>query len=152
MITMINERNGHKTTFKNYQKLYSHIDSRQRSKRYYMPNQLIDDWFFAYHSHRRIMALYEFVSIQKRNTEKKTGGKMPKVDVLEMSHDRSKKPVIISITPDIQIESFLEDWCRRWCVFHGYKLVEIQDDDGILHVKKAQNHSSYDEQDLRAIE
>jgi hypothetical protein len=148
---MINERNGHKTRFKNYQKLYSHLDSHQWTRRYNRPHQLIDDWFFGCHSYRRVMAFYEFVSVQKRNAEKTTGGKMPKLDVLEMSHDRSKKPVIIPITPDIPIESFLEDWCRRWCGFHGYKLVEVQDDDGILHIKKAQHHPSHNEQCLLAI-
>ena len=147
MITMINERNGHKTTFKNYQKLYSHIDSHQRVKRYHMPNQLIDDWFFACHSYRRVMAFYEFVSILKRNA----GGKLPRFDVAEMSHDRSMKPVMVSITPNLNTESFQEDWCRRWCGSHGYKLVEVQNDDGILHVKRTQHHSSYGEQDLRAI-
>jgi hypothetical protein len=147
MITIINERNGNKTRFKNYQKLYSCLDSRQRAKRYHRPNQLIDDWFFACHSYRRVMAFYEFVSVLKRNS----GGKLPRFDVLEMSHDRSMKPVMIPITPNLNTESFLEDWCRRWCDSHGYKLVEVQDDDGILHVKKSQNHSPNGKQDLLAV-
>src|SRR5436305_8180332 len=136
MIVMINERNGHKTRFKNYQKLFNHIDHNQRSRRYNKPHQPIDDWFLARHSYRRVMAFYEFVSAQKINAEKKSGGKPPKFDVLEMSNDRSRKPVIMPITPDLNVESLLEDWCKRYCESHGCKLVEVQEDDGILHVKK----------------
>ena len=93
------------------------------------------------------MAFHEFVSIQKRNS----GGKMTKFDVLEISHDLSNKPTMVSITPNLNVELLLEDWCRRYCEFHGYKLIEIQDDDGILHVKRTQHHSFNVEQDLRAI-
>jgi hypothetical protein len=141
MITMINERNGHKTRFKNYKRLYSHINSHQWVRRYNTPNHLIDDWFFASHSHRRVMAFYEFASAQK-DAEKTSGGKPQKFDVLEMSHDLSTKPIIMPITPDLDVESLLEDWCKRCCAFHGYKLVEVQDDGGILHVKRTQHHPS----------
>ena len=110
---MINERNGNKTRFKNYQKLYGHIGRNQQGKRCNTPKQLIDDWFFACHSHRRVMAFYEFVSAQKINAEKKSGGKPPKFDVLEISHDCSRKPVIMPITPDLDVESLLEDLCKR---------------------------------------
>jgi hypothetical protein len=142
MIVMINERNGHKTRFKNYRRLYSHIDSQQRTKIYHRPHQLIDDWLFACHSYRRVMAFHEFVSIQKKNARKTTSGKFPKFDVLEMSYDRSTKPTMVSITSDLDVESLLEDWCRRYCGSHGYKLVEIQDDDGILHIKRTSHDFS----------
>jgi hypothetical protein len=82
------------------------------------------------------MAFYELVSAQKINAERTSGGKPPKFDVLEISHDRSRKPVIMPITPDLDVEPLLEAWCQRYCDSNGYKLVEVQDDDGILHVKK----------------
>jgi hypothetical protein len=142
MITMINERNGHKAMFKNYQKLFDHIDHNQRMKRYNKSHQPIDDWFLGRHSYRRVMAFYEFVSVQKINAERTSGDQPPKFDVLEMSHDRSRKPVIIPITSDLDVEQLLEAWCQRYCDSNGYKLVEIQDDDGILHVKKTQHYPS----------
>jgi len=142
MITMINERNGHKTRFKNYEKLYSHINNHQWGRRYNKPNHLIDDWFFASHSYRRVMAFYEFIA----NQEMENIGMMnQKFDVLEVSHDCSMKPVIVPITADLDVKSLLEDWCKRHCEFYGYTLVEIQDDDGILHVKRTQNNHSIDE-------
>jgi hypothetical protein len=82
------------------------------------------------------MAFYEFVSTQKINAAKRSGGKPPKFDVLEMSYDRSIRPVIKLITPELDFESLLADWCQRYCAFHGYKLVEVQDDGGMLHVRK----------------
>ena len=136
MITIINERNGYKEEFKNYQKLCNHIGRNQIGKRSNTPNHLIDDWFFACHSHRRVMAFYEFVSTQKINAAKRSGGKSPKFDILEMSYDRSIIPVIKLITPDLDVESLLADWCQRYCAFYGYKLVEVQNDGGMLHVKK----------------
>lgn len=126
MITMINERNGHQTTFKNYQKLYSHINSHQWTKRYNNPHRLIDDWFFACHSRHRVMALYEFCTLQSKPL---------KFDILEMSYDRSSHPVILPLTPALNVERLREDWCRRYCKSHGYKLVDVQNDEGILHVK-----------------
>jgi len=142
MITMINERNGHKTRFKNYQKLYSHINNHQWGRRYNRPNHLIDDWFFASHSYRRVMALYEFITNQKMECKENIGRINQNFDVLEVSHDCSIKPVIMPITTDLDVKSLLEDWCKRYCVFHGYKLIEIQDDDGIIHVKRTQHHPS----------
>jgi hypothetical protein len=133
MITMINERNGHKTRLKNYKKLFDHISHNQRTKRYNKSHQPIDDWFLSTHSYRRVMAFYEFVSLQKRNS----GGKIPKNDVLEMSYNCSTNPVIMPITSCLDIELLMEDWCRRYCESNGYTLVEVQDDGGMLHVKRA---------------
>lgn len=128
MIVMINERNGHKTKFKNYQKLYNHL--KNNAGIYHKPYRPIDDWFFACHSHRRVMAFYEFVNAIE------TTGKQAKFDVLEISYDHFSKPTLVPMTPDVDIESLLEGWCRRYCDSHWYKLFEIEDDFGILHVKK----------------
>ena len=127
MITMINERNGHKEEFKNYQKLYNHINNHQWSIRYEKPHHLIDDWFFACHSRHRVMAFYEFCTMQSKPL---------KFDYLEMSYDKPNDPVILPITPNLDIEKLREDWCQRYCAFHGYQLVEVQDDGGMLHVKR----------------
>jgi hypothetical protein len=127
MITIINERNGHKEEFKNYQKLYNHINNHQWSRRYEQPHHLIDDWFFACHSRHRIMAFYEFCTMQSKPL---------KFDFLEMSYDKPNDPVILPITPNLDIEKLRKDWCQRYCAFHGYQLVEAQDDGGMLHIKR----------------
>ena len=130
MIMITNERNGHKTKFKNYQRLHSHLESYQRTKIYNRPNQLIDEWVFACHSRRRFMAFYEFASMQRKPL---------RFDVLEMSYENSNQPVILPITPALDIETLREDWCRRYCESHGYELIDVHNDDGILHVKKTEN-------------
>jgi hypothetical protein len=56
------------------------------------------------------------------------------------------EPIIFAITPDLDIESHLKDWCRIYCQSHGYKLVEVGEDDGMLHVKKYSPHSSIPEE------
>jgi hypothetical protein len=56
---------------------------------------------------------------------------------LEMSYNCSTNPVIMPITSCLDIELLMEDWCRRYCESNGYTLVEVQDDGGMLHVKRA---------------
>ena len=136
MIMIINERNGHKTKFKNYRKLYDHIEHNQRVKRYNNSQQPINDWFFDRHSYRRTMAFYDFVCAQKEVAKETPVWENLKFDVLEISYDKSVNPVIIPITPDTDIKPHLEDWCRKYCQFHGFKLFEIQEDEGVLRVKK----------------
>jgi hypothetical protein len=128
MIVMINERNGHKTKFKSYKKLYDHIAHSQRCKR---RNKPIEGWVFSRHSYGRAMDFYNFVCTQKEKAKENT-----RFDVLEMSYDKSVRPVMIPIMPNADIEPHLEDWCRKYCKSHGFKLIEVQDDDGILRVKK----------------
>jgi hypothetical protein len=136
MITIINKRNGNKAKFKNYRKLYDHIEHNQRVKKYNNSYQPIGDWFFDRHSYHRVLAFHDFICMQKEKAKETPGWENSKFDVLEMSYDKFMHPVIIPITPDIDIESHLEDWCRKYCEFHGFKLVEVKENDGILRVKK----------------
>lgn len=133
MIMLINERNGHKTKFKSYKKLYDHIAHGQRCKR---RNKSIDSWVFASHSYCRAMAFYDFVCTQKEKAKKNSGWEKTRFDILEVSYNKSVKPVMVPITPNTDIQSYLEDWCKKYCQSHGFKLVEVEEDDGILRVKK----------------
>ena len=126
MITMINERNGHQTRFKNYKRLYSHLNSHQWVRRRNSPHHLIDDWFFACHSYRRVMAFHKFIHSQKIDSGS---------DVLEISYGLSSKPLMVPVTPELDIESLIEVWCQKYCDAHGYKLVEVYEDDGFLRVR-----------------
>jgi hypothetical protein len=36
----------------------------------------------------------------------------------------------------MDIEIYRKEWCQRYCKYHGFKLVEVQEDDGILRVEK----------------
>jgi hypothetical protein len=76
------------------------------------------------------MAFYEFCTMQSKPL---------KFDFLEMSYDSSNYPVILPITSALDVETLREDWCRRYCEYHGYKLVDVQNDDGILHVKRTEH-------------
>lgn len=136
MITLINQVNGHKINFKDYLALYNYIDNRQRTKKIIKSQQqLPDEWVFMHHSYRRLVAFYEFISIQRAKDEENSG-KIKKFDVLEMSYNRSKNPILIPITSGMDIEIYRKEWCQKYCKYHGFKLIEIQDDDGILRVKK----------------
>jgi hypothetical protein len=143
MIVLINQANGLKIRFKDYTRLYDYIENRQRVKRSREAKPLPPEWVFTCHSWRRMVAFHEFVAQQKAKDEKNqaTGSKGKKYNALEISYNRSKNPVLVPITPGMDIWPYLEDWCRRYCRYHGFKLVEIQEDDGVLHVKKEPVHS-----------
>lgn len=145
MITIINEKSGYQLKLNSYKKLYYHIAHQQRSKRYKEP-QLLDEWVFTCHSYRRVMAFYEFITVHKMKAEQEPRGKIPSFDILEICCDPSFEPIILAITPDLDIESHLKDWCRIYCQSHGYKLVEVSEDDGMLHVKKYSPCSSTPEE------
>jgi hypothetical protein len=82
------------------------------------------------------MAFYDFVCTQKEKAKKNSGWEKTRFDILEVSYDKSVKPVMVPITPNTDIQSYLEDWCKKYCQSHGFKLVEVEEDDGILRVKK----------------
>jgi len=92
---------------------------------------------------RDYRALYDYIETRqgtKRSREPKTpGNKNKRFDVLEISCNRSKHPVLLPITPDVDIEIYRKDWCQRYCLYHGFKLIEIIEDDGVLHVQKTGN-------------
>ena len=145
MITIINKRNGKKVNFKNYKKLYDYIAHRQRCK---MRNKPIDDWFVARHSYRRAKAFHDFVGMQEV-AKKFPKWKNKSFDVLEISEECSREPIIMAITSETNIDPYLEAWCRRYCQSNGFKLVEVLEEDGILHVKKTRHLDiSDDEQSL----
>jgi hypothetical protein len=143
MIVLINQTNGLKIRFKDYTRLYDYIENRQRVKRFREAKLLPPEWVFTCHSWRRMVAFHEFVARQKaKDTENRaTGSRGKKYNALEISYNRSKNPVLVPITPGMDIWPYLEDWCRRYCQYHGFKLVEIQEEDGMLHVKKEHGHS-----------
>ena len=139
MITIINQVNGSKRRFRDYRALYDYIETRQGTKRSREPKLLPDEWVFTHHSWRRVAAFYEFVARHREKDGKTPGNKNKRFDVLEISCNRSKHPVLLPITPDVDIEIYRKDWCQRYCLYHGFKLIEIIEDDGVLHIQKTGN-------------
>jgi hypothetical protein len=135
MIILVNQKNERKKKFKDYQDLYSHIDRSQQMKRMRDPKKLPDEWVFTIHPYHRLAIYSEFFYRQKI-MDQKNQEQDKKFDVLEISCNQTKNPVFIHMTPDINIEVYRKDWCQRYCQYHGFELIEIQEKDGSLHVKK----------------
>lgn len=55
--------------------------------------------------------------------------KLLKLDVLEICLDRSQKPLLIPIMPDIDPQALLKDWCRFYFQFHGYEVLDVPGED-----------------------
>jgi len=135
MLILVNQKNERKKKFKDYQDLYGHIDRSQQMKRMRDPKKLPDEWVFTIHPYSRL-ALFSAFVYRQMIMDEQNPGQDKKLDVLEISCNQTKNPVFIHVTPDIDIEVYRKDWCQRYCQFHGFKLIEIQGKDGVLHVKK----------------
>ena len=122
----------------NYSKLHNHLEHLEKTRGK-------GKWVFASHSHQRVLSFYRYVraqkllvlpttsgifersleealkQVQKSNTPEKEGGK--NFDILEIVD--GKNPVLIPVTPDVDVEALQKQWCQNYCKAHGYALYEV---------------------------
>jgi hypothetical protein len=122
----------------NYSKLHNHLEYMEKTRGK-------GKWVFAQHPHQRVLSFYRYVRAQKllvlpttsgifersleealkqterSNAPEKEGGK--NFDILEIVD--GKKPVLIPVTPDVDVEALQKQWCRNYCKTHGYALFEV---------------------------
>jgi hypothetical protein len=130
MITILKKKTGKTTTFKNYQACHKHIRVAESNRHSPVLSNAWDSWVLMRHSSRRVMAFYEYVCQQMKLSQQKPGQKLLKCDVLEVCLDRRQKPLLIPVTPDMDYEAFLQDWCRVYFQSHGYEFCEVTEPEG----------------------
>jgi hypothetical protein len=128
MITIIKKKTGKKTTFKNIQACYKHIRSTQSNKHVNFLINPLDTWVFTRHSMRRILAFQQYACQQLKKNQQNPSQKLLKLDALEICLDRSQKPLLIPITPDMDLHGLLQDWCRVYFQSHGYEFLDVPGD------------------------
>jgi hypothetical protein len=129
MITIIKKKTGKKTTFKNDQACYKHIQASESNKHRNGHQISLDTWTFKRHSWRQILAFHQYVCHMRKKHQQNPDQKLLKLDVLEICLDRSQKPLLIPIMPDIDPQALLKDWCRFYFQFHGYEVLDVPGED-----------------------
>jgi hypothetical protein len=125
MITILKKKTGKTTTFKNYQACHKHIRVTEGNRQAPILSSALDSWVLMRHSPRRVLAFYEYVCQQRKASQQNQGQKLLKRDVLEICLDGAQKPLLIPVTPDMDYEVFLQDWCRVYFQSHGYEFYEV---------------------------
>jgi hypothetical protein len=129
MITIIKKKTGRKTTFKNYQACHKHIRSVEGNKHANFFPHLLDSWVFTRHSMRRVLAFHQYACQQIKKNQQNPGQKLLKLDALEICLDRSQKPLLIPITPDMDVQALFQDWCRIYFQSRGYEFLDVLEED-----------------------
>ena len=94
-----------------------------------MPTLLHSDaWIFTRHSWRRILAFHQYVCQQTKKHQQNPNQGLLKLDVLEICLGCSQTPLLIPITPDIDLQDFLENWCRLYFQSRGYAFFDAPGD------------------------
>ena len=129
MITITKKKTGKKTTFKNIQTCYKHIRATENNKHANYLITPLDTWTFTRHSMRRILAFHQYACQQLKKNQQNPGQKLLKLDTLEICLDRSQKPLLIPITPDMDLSALLQDWCRVYFQSRGYEFLDGLEED-----------------------
>ena len=116
MLVLFYTPKNHIHTFHHYEKLYKHLERLEADKEN-------SKWTFARHSHDRVFGFYKYVCTRLMAPLEKTGPEG--LDILEIVRGDVKKPVLIPITPDLDVESLRKKWCQSYCKSHGYPLADV---------------------------
>jgi hypothetical protein len=116
MLQFLNRRTQKIILFKNYDKLYKHINHCEKEKQASNAPEALKGWRFTSYSYQRTLAFYTYIA-SKKKIERQG------FDVLEISQGNLQKPLLIPITPDIDVISLKEEWCLKYCETHGYLLM-----------------------------
>ena len=130
MITVTRKKTGKKTTFKTCQACYKHIRAVEDNKYRNGHQAFLDSWSFTRHSIRRVLAFYQYVCHIRKKPRQNPEQKLFKLDVLEICLDPSQSPLLLPVTPDMDIQSLLKDWCRVYFQSHGYEFLDGGGEDG----------------------
>lgn len=119
MIEIFNEVKGSLETFKNYDDLFKYIKAIERQK---LIEQGQEGWIFTIYSNESLERFYwnAIKAIEILLTEKEQDAYENGLDLLEMSKGYEDSTTQIILTPDIDIEVLKEDWCKDYCLSHGY--------------------------------
>lgn len=127
--------------FKAYNTLYNHLEHAERAKGK-------GKWIFARHSWQHMMSCYKYVrdrnvcaqsaetfeeGLEEALKQAIAGKLAPAIeggenfDIIEVINGNVKNPVFIRVTPDVDVGSLRQQWCKKYCKAHGYALFEISD-------------------------
>ena len=128
MIEIFNEVKGSTESFESYDALLRHIKEIEKQKQ--LETRMENDrefWNFIIHSNQRLSSVY-WRAIKATSillTEKEQDAYENGLNLLEMCKGDQDNPTQIILTPDINLKEITKNWCRDYCLNHGYIILGI---------------------------
>ena len=128
MIEIFNEIKGSTESFESYDALLRHIKEIEKQKQ--LETRMENDrefWNFIIHSNQRLSSVY-WRAIKATSillTEKEQDAYENGLNLLEMCKGDQDNPTQIILTPDINLKEITKNWCRDYCLNHGYIILGI---------------------------
>ena len=126
--------NGESKVFKNYHEVCEYINTIEK------PEELEPGkagWRFIRRRHETLSCLYyRNPSLKDYLTPREREAVEKQLGLIEILKGGWETVAQILFTNHLDLEALKRDWCKEYCQSHGFKLVEIEEDDSILRVKK----------------
>ena len=125
MIEIFNEINEKVGSFQSYNGLFKYIREREKET---LIRTGQTDWRFTIHGHERLSCLYwrAIKALDTLFTEKEMEAFNNELNLLEMCMGDYDNPTQIILTPDINVKEIRKNWCRDYCLEHGYIFSETK--------------------------
>ena len=128
MIEIFNEVKGSTESFQSYDALLRHIKAIEKQNQ--LETRMKNDrelWSFIIHSNQRLSSVY-WRAIKATSlllTEKEQDAYEKGLNLLEMCNGNQDNPTQIILTPDTNLKEITKNWCRDYCLNHGYIILGI---------------------------
>jgi len=123
MIEILNVHTRKKEYFLSYGDLVKHIEIIEEDNFLGKGKEI---WSLSFYSHRTLELFYwQMVrAINVLLTEEQQRAYEKKLSLLEICKGHRDEAVQIILTPDVDVEEIKKDWCKDYCLSHGYLLKE----------------------------
>lgn len=126
MIKIINLINKKQEFFQNYHDFCEYINKTERFKTLESGKKR---WRFSRRKHETLSFVYDRIprSFEEVFTPQEKEAFEKGLELIEIFKGDEKNPEQILFTTHLDIESLKRDWCRDYCLEHGYEISEWEE-------------------------
>ena len=123
MIEILNVHTRKKEYFISYDELIKHIEVIEKDNFVVEGKEI---WSLSFYSHKTLeLFFWQTVrAIDVLLTEKQQKAYEKKLSLLEVCKGHKDEAVQIILTPDVNVDKIKKNWCKDYCLSHGYVLKE----------------------------
>jgi hypothetical protein len=125
MLILLNEQKNNLHVFYEYKTLRNFIETHEKDHHAKKGKQKARSWIFSRHSYRRMMTYQGIFSNPLAYSSSAVSRDENGWDVLEIVSGNPDNPAFIALAHKVDIEPLLQNWCKKYCVSHGYTLIEV---------------------------
>ena len=124
MIRMFNSKNGRVGSHKTFEEVCDHFRRVEHLKPSLEEIPCgTDRWDFVYWPHKRLSSVHEHPNnFQFSQAEREAYEN--DLDLIEIFDGRSESADQYVVTPDLDIDSLMREWCFDYAYSHGYTILE----------------------------